>query len=119
MEGDAAEELDIEVDHVPSGWDAADGKLAAAEAASGVFYDSEGFGEDSVELALELVEVLDFGEFLFPSGGALAKGVVRFVLEGGFDFVDSADNGHEAADFARVFGADDFLDEPVEHGFGS
>ena len=64
VEGDAADELDVEVDHLPFDGTAVDNDFAAEEPAGGVFDDGVGFGENLLqipgagfpELAFDLME---------------------------------------------------------------
>ena len=78
MQDHAADELDIEGDHGPCHGLIADRKrvLALGEAAGGIFYHSEGLGQNLFETGCEHIGVLDRGEFLLPGGRLGAEGFV-------------------------------------------
>ena len=54
-------------------------------------------------------------QMFLPLSGKLNELFFRFVLESLFDFVDFRDNGSETLNFALVFVADDFLEDPLDH----
>ena len=111
----AADELDVEVDHLPFDGmiDHADG--ATAEAAGGVFHHGKSFGQNLVESRLLLLVVLDGRDARLPSGGLGPQFVVRERLVFLLQLVDSAHDRHHALDLALVFRADDFLDDEIDH----
>ncbi len=118
MEGDAAEQLDVEVDHVPGDLGAADVDLAAAHAAGGGLDDGEGFRQDLLEvLGAEAVELgFDFGEgflaFLDGGGGGFYFGQLgEDVLQGGEAFVE---RGGEGLQFFLPCRLDDAFGREVE-----
>ena len=178
MQGNAADELDIEMDHFPEDGMIANGNGGAAEPAGGIFDHGVGIGQDAFEelgagpgeFEFGLVEGglggldrlgsgldggWEFGEFLAQRGEAqfqglggaaeilqahafdhgfgggieeMVAGKVGLPLAGEFAefvfglrlefFFKVADAGHrraDAADFALVFAADDFLENPLDH----
>ena len=178
MEGDAADELDVEVDHFPEEWVVIDGDDGSAHAAGGVFDDGVGFGEDAFEVfgaefwefrfgfveggfggfdrfrggedlrwqrrefiaegceagfdglggVAEFISGHEFderfrrgvedvvaGEKRLPIAGHFADFLLRLPLESFFDFADAGDGRADAAHFALVFAADDFLEDPLDH----
>jgi hypothetical protein len=116
MEGDAADELDIEVDHFPCDGLVTDAEGVTGEAAGTVFDDGEGFREDFIEVGLNVLEVLEIGEVCFPLGGFLTENGFRLGLEILFDLVDLLDDGPEFLEFTLVFRTDDLAEDPVQHG---
>jgi hypothetical protein len=108
VQGDAANELDVEVDHVPGQLVVAHDDLAADHAAGGVFDGGEGLGQDGVEfLALR-----DAGaEF----NGLGAELLVGQRLVGLLEFVDARHDGAAFLDVFAVVPAGEFLKEEAEH----
>ena len=178
MEGDAADELDVEMDHLPFHRVVVDENLAATEAAGTIFHHGVGLGEDFFEVKgagfpevwLDVMEgsLRGFdrfcggedgggqrGEFLaqrsktgfkkcyhlaqlgvfhpldqrsrrnlkrmvagevrFPFRGEFQELLDWLALEGLLDFIDASHRRADAAHFALVFAADDFLENPLDH----
>jgi len=111
VEHHAADELDVEVDHVPDIRVVADGELGADHATCGVLHHGEGLGEDLVEALLEKLRILDLGEFLLPGGGLLAEGLVGKRLQGLLNLVDAGDDREHPAHLALILRTDDFLQD--------
>ena len=118
VEHHAADELDVEVDHVPGVLVVADRELHADHAAGGALHDGEGLGEDLVEALLEKVGILNLGELGLPGGGLLTEGLVGERLEGLLDLVDLGDKREHPAHLALVLRADEFLKDPGKHEKG-
>ena len=85
MEGDPADQLDVEMDHVPGQLVLADQDLPAKEAAGAIFDRGEGFGQDLVEG----LAVFQAGHELIGLGAQLLVGQ---RLVGLFEFVDPNDD---------------------------
>ncbi len=178
VQGDAADELDVEVHHLPEDRMVVDGDGGAAHAARGVFDDRVGFGQDLFEvsgagfrkLGFDLVEgglggldrvgggldhggqrgkllaqrseagfqiggrggerggihALDHrfrrhvehviaGKVGLPVAGHFAQFLLGLALQRFFDFIDARDRRADAAHFALVLAADDFLENPLDH----
>ena len=115
MEHHAADQLDIEVYHVPGVLVVADHELHADHAAGGILHDGEGLGQDLVQPFLQEVGILDQGELGFPGGRLVTEGLVGKGLQAGFNFVDLGDERDHPAHFALVLGADDFFENPGKH----
>ena len=64
-----ADELHIEVDHVPSHGLVTDSELHPAHASRGILHDCKCFGENLVQSPPEDLVILYLREFGFPSGG--------------------------------------------------
>ena len=91
----------------------------------------EGFG-DSAEALIDLLIVcnpkrhaakkwrrVEGFELILPASSSFTKCFHWFVLELLLEAIDLGHKGLQALDGALVFGADDFLDDPVEHSGGS
>ena len=178
VQGDATDELAIEVDHFPIKRLIAHAEGGAAEAAGGGFDDRVGLREDAFEVfdaaraefGLDVMEgglggfdrrrggldhggqgrefVAQRGEALFeevgggpefliahaldhrlgrrfedvvagqmglPFGGHFAEFLLRFAVEGFLDLIDAGNRGTDAAKFALVLAANDFLENPLDH----
>jgi hypothetical protein len=74
VEHHAAEELDIEVDHVPTEGVSANIEGFSAEAAGGVFDDGEGLGEDGVELVPMIFLMIQLNMRMRRSGSGWGVG---------------------------------------------
>ena len=115
MQDHAADELHVEVDHLPFDGVADHIDMASTEAAGRVFHHGKGLGQDLVEGFLLLLVVLDRGDPRLPLGGHAAEFLVRERLVLLFEGVDLAHDGHHALDLALIFRADDFLDDEIDH----
>ena len=109
VEHHAADQLDVEVNHVPSVLVVADHELHSDHATGGALHDGKSLGEDFVEAFLEKGRVLNLGKLGLPGGGLFAKGLIRKRLEGLLDLVDLGNKREHPAYFALVFRSDDFL----------
>jgi hypothetical protein len=111
----AADQLDVEVDHLPLDGmtDHRDG--AAAEAAGRVFDHGERLGQDPVERLLLLLVVADGRQARLPPSRLGPEVVVgqRLVLL--LEFVDLAHDRQHALDLALILRADDFPDDEIDH----
>ena len=111
VEGDAADQLHVEVHHVPGQFLVAHRDGAADEPAGGVLHRSEGLGQDLVEgLAL-----LQAGAELVGLGAQLFLGQLLVLL---LKFVGSRDDGPGFFDVLAVVPAGEFLENETEHGRG-
>jgi hypothetical protein len=109
MEGDAADELDVEMHHFPGLLMVADDGGGTAEAAGGVLDDREGLGEEGVE-------VLSLGEAGLELGGLRAEGFVREFLILDFERVDPLDEGSALTEELPVVTAREELEDAEKHG---
>ena len=105
----AADELHVEVHHVPLRRVIADLELPAHQAARRIFHHCEGLGQDLLQHLLLLVEILDLREPLLPRGRLGAEIVVAQRLVLLLELVDAVHGRPHALDVALVFRADDFL----------
>ena len=108
METDAADELHIEMHHVPRELVVAHGDLAAHETAGGVFDGRKGLGQDGVKGLALLNPGAEFGGL----GLELVVGQ-RLVL--GLELVDLRDDRTAFFDVFPVVPAGEFLEEEAEH----
>ena len=111
MQNDAADQLHIEVHHVPRHRLIADREsiLALGQAARGVFHHRKGFRQNLVEPAGERLGIFDRGELGLPGGGFGAQIVVRERLKLLVESVDRAHDRLQALDLALIFRAEYFL----------
>ena len=112
VEGHAPDELDVEMDHLPSQLMFADGGSGAAETAGGVLDDREGLGEEGVKgftLGVAILELLRLA----------AELVVRQFLVLGFEGVDPLDDGRALTEEFPVVAAREELEDAEKHGSGS
>ena len=115
VEHHAADELDIEVHHVPSERVAADIDGFSTKTARAVFHNRKSLGEDLVEFAGEFGGVGDFGEAILPLEGLRPQSLIGSGLEGGVELVDFFDSRQHATQLALIFATDDFFQDPSEH----
>jgi hypothetical protein len=115
VENHAADELHIEVHHIPSEGVAADIEGFSAEAAGTVFDDGESLGEYGLELEGECGGFGNFGEAVLPLKGLRPQSLIGSGLEGGFELVDFFDSRGHATQLALIFATDDFFQDPSEH----
>ena len=55
------------------------------------------------------------GKMTFPGSRKFEQFLDRFSLQGFLDFIDSSHRRTDAAHFALVLAADDFLEDPLDH----
>ena len=111
VEGDAADELDVEMHHLPGLFMVADDGGRAAEAAGGVLDHGERFGEEGVEgLAL--------GEAGLELGGLAFDGIVGQALVLQFVGVDLFDQRGALAEESPVMAASEKFEDTEKHGSG-
>ena len=108
VQRDAADQLDVEMNHVPGQLVVAHHRLGADEPAGGVLHGGEGLRQDLVE-----------GLALFQAGaeflGLGAELVVGQRLVGLLEFVDAGHDGPTFFDVLTMVPAREFLEEEVEH----
>ena len=111
VEDDAADELHIEVHHVPRHRLIADGEglVALGQAAGGVFHHGKRFRQNLLQPAGERVGILDRGEFGVPGSGLGAQFVVGERLELLVESIDRAHDRLQTPDLALIFRAEYFL----------
>ena len=111
VEGDAADELDVEMHHLPGLFMVADDGGRTAEAAGRVLDDGKGFGEEGVE-------GLAFGEAGLELGGLAFDGVVGQALVLQFVGVDLFDQRGALAEESPVMAASEKFEDTEKHGSG-
>ena len=116
VEAHAADELDVEGDHLPPERMAAHLDFGAAETAAGVLHHREGLGHEGFELALEFVGVLDGRQAGFPGGGLFAEHRLRLRLQLLLDLVDPGNERTEALDLTVVAGPEYLTENQTDHG---
>ena len=108
VDGVAADQLDVEVDHVPGELVSADEGLGADEAAGGVLHGGESLGENLVE-----------GLAGFQAGAELvglgAELLVGELLVGLLEFVDAGDDGAGLLEELFIVTAGKALEEKGKH----
>ena len=112
MKGDATDELDVEMHHLPRQLMVAHGGLGAAETAGGVLDDGESLREEGVQgftLGVAILELLGLG----------AELVVRQFLVLGLEGVDPLDEGRALTEEFPVVAAREELEDAEKHGSGS
>ena len=112
VEGDAADELDVEMHHLPGQLMVAHDGGGAAEAAGGVLDDGESLREEGVEgfaFSVALLELLGLG----------AELVIRQFLVLGLEGVDPLDEGRALSEEFPVVAAREELENAEKHGSGS
>ena len=111
MQNHAADQLHVEVHHVPGHRLVADGEgvLALGQPARRVFHHRERFRQNLVELLPLLRQLRNGGELRLPGGGLRAELVVGERLELLVELVDATDRRHQALDFALIFRSEYFL----------
>jgi hypothetical protein len=108
VERDAADQLDIEVHHVPGQFMIADQNRATDQSPGGIFYHSKRLGQDLVQrLAL-----LQTQAELVGLGAKLVIGQ-RLVLL--LELVDTRDDGAAFLDVFPMVSAGKFLEDEAEH----
>ena len=115
MQADAADELHVEVDHVPGVRLVANGESGAHHPARGVFHRGENLGQNLIQHPLLLDRVVHRGEPRLPRGRLGAKLVVAEFLILELEGVDAVHGGPQRLHHAGVFGADDLFNEPGNH----
>src|SRR2546427_8503975 len=80
MERVTANKLNIERDHFPLERMLADNDFCAPEPAAGILHHCKSFGEDFAQAFGELLIILNFREFFFPSGCFLPQSLVGKLL---------------------------------------
>ena len=103
MQHHAADELHIEMNHVPGEGISAHHEFASAEPAGAVFYHSEGLGENGIQLSGEFVGVGNFRQPLLPLMRLRPERLIRQGLEACLDFIDLFDDRHHVAQLALIF----------------
>ena len=81
VEHHAADQLDVEVNHVPGVLVVADHELHPDHAAGGVLHDCESLGEDLVQALLQKGGILNLGKLGLPGRGLLTECLVGERLE--------------------------------------
>ncbi len=81
VEHHAADQLDVEVNHVPGVLVVADHELHPDHAAGGVLHDCESLGEDLVQALLQKGGILNLGKLGLPGSGLLTECLVGERLE--------------------------------------
>ena len=111
MQDDAADQLHIEVHHVPRHRLVTDfeGVLPLGQATRRIFYNRERFGQNLVELLPSLLWLSDGGQFLLPSGGLRPQIVVGERFELLIQRVNSLRQRPQPFDLALILGAENFL----------
>ena len=102
VQNHAADELDIEMDHVPCERLVADGDPAADHAPRRIFHHGKCLGKKRVQLGGQDLGVLDLREPVLPFQGLGPEGFVAQRLEAGLGPIDAADKRLEPADFPLV-----------------
>ena len=111
VEGDAADELDVEMHHVPGQLVVADDDLAADQAAGGVLHGGEGLGQNLVEGFAGLQAGAKFV-------GLGAELLVGQRLVGLLELVDARDDRAAFLEEFVVVPAGEFLEDEAEHERG-
>ena len=109
VEHHAADQLDVEMDHVPGVLVVTDHELHPDHASGSAFHHGKCLGEDFVQAFLEKGRVLNLRKLGLPGGGLFAKSFVWKRLKGLLDLVDLGNKREHPAYFALVFRSDDFL----------
>ena len=111
MQNHAADELHIEVHHVPGHRLIADGEgvLAFRQAARRVFYHGERFRQDLVELPPLIRQFGNGRQLRLPGGCFGAEIVVGERLELLVQLVNATGGRHQALDLALIFRSEYFL----------
>ena len=115
-ETDAANDLRVEMHHVPRHRLAAHGErvLALVEPPCAVFHRSESLGNQCSHIR-HLLGPRFIREFRLPACDFRPQFIVaqRAILE--FQFIDLRDGGAQAFDHTRVFVAEEFFEKPADH----
>ena len=115
MQARAADELHVEVDHVPDVRLVAHHVFRADEPARGVLHRGESLGQNLSQHILPLHGIADLSEPLLPLRGLRAELVVGEFLEGLVVRVDLGCEGIQRFDETRILRADDLFNEPGNH----
>jgi hypothetical protein len=117
VQGDATDELQVERDHFPGQRVFAHHHvgLALSQAAAGVLYDGERFGENFVQHGGQLSLVLDWRQARLPVSGLLAEIIVGKAAQAGLNLVDFGNERAQPFDFAVVLRTDDFFENEPNH----
>lgn len=115
MQHHSADQLDVEMHHVPGDRLVADEPSFAAEPAGGVAHHGKRLGQNFIEDDGALREIVHRGEPLFPSKGFRAQIVVRQCFKLRVQLVDSSNNRKQPPQFALVPGAENPLKNPVKN----
>ena len=103
MQHHAADELHVEMNHVPCEGISAHYELSSAQAARAVFHHREGLGQNRIQLGGQLGGVGNFRQTLLPLVRLGPQSFIRQGLESRLDFVDLFDDRHHVAQLALVF----------------
>ena len=111
VQHDAADELHVEVHHVPRHRLIADCEslVALGQAAGGVFHHRKSLGQNLFEPTGQRFRILDRGELGLPGGGLGAQFVVGERLELLVERVDRAHDRLKAPDLALILRAEYLL----------
>ena len=103
MKSNTADELHIEVDHVPNEWLIANRPRSIPKTASRIFDGGERLRQERVQSLGQHIRILDRGQFLLPSQAlGLELGVTkRLILL--LNPIDLFDQWTESSNFALVF----------------
>ena len=118
VERNAADDLDIERDHVPGELMVADDRGGSAEAAAGIFDGCKSFAENVIKSFALGEAVLELLRFRFEL--LVCQRLILF-----FELVDAVDERHHALDVARGFAAENGFQNIGKHrlhsfsGFGA
>ena len=99
----AADQLHIEMNHVPGEGISAHYEFASTESAGAVFYHSEGLGKYCIQLGRQFVGIGNFREPLLPLMRLRPERLIRQGLEACLDFIDLFDDWRHVAQLALVF----------------
>ncbi len=103
MQHHAADELHIEMNHVPGEGISAHHEFASAEAAGAVFHHRECLGKYRIQLGSEFVGIGNFRQPLLPLMRLRPERLIRQGLEACLDFIDLFDDRHHVAQLALIF----------------
>jgi hypothetical protein len=111
VQNDSAEQLHVEVHHVPDHRLIAHGKsmLSLLQPARCVFHDGERFRQNFIQLFPLIFQLGNFGKLFLPSRGLGAQLVVGQALELLIHLVDLAYNRRQPPQLALIFRPENLL----------
>jgi hypothetical protein len=102
MQHDSADQLNIEMNHVPNDLLIANEDGFAAEPARRVFHEGKGVRQDLKQTAVEFVGIVNIGQILFPLGRLLPELIFRERLKLLFQAIDLFREGSNSFDLPLV-----------------
>ena len=103
MKNHAADELHIEMNHVPGEGISAHYEFASTEPAGAVFHHRECLGKYRIQLGSQFAGIGNFSQPLLPLMRLRSERLIRQGLEACLDFIDLFDDRHHVAQLALIF----------------